>query len=51
MMNTQRLFYKDAYMTEFEAVIEEIIFDGANFWIRLNRTAFYPEGEIGRAHV
>ena len=43
-MNTQRLFYEDAYMTEFEANIEEIISDDADLWIRLNRTAFYPEG-------
>lgn len=43
-MNTQRLFYEDAYMTEFEATIEEIVSDDAGLWIRLNRTAFYPEG-------
>lgn len=44
MMKTQRLFYEDAYMKEFEATIEEMIFDDAGLWIRLNRTAFYPEG-------
>jgi len=44
IMNTQRLFYEDAYMTEFEANIEEIISDDTGIWIRLNRTAFYPEG-------
>ena len=43
-MKTQRLFYEDAYMKEFEATIEEMIFDDAGLWIRLNRTAFYPEG-------
>ena len=43
-MKTQRLFYEDAYMKEFEATIEEMIFDDAGLWICLNRTAFYPEG-------
>ncbi len=43
-MNTQRLFYENVYTTEFEAFIEEILSDDNGFWIRLNRTAFYPEG-------
>lgn len=43
-MKTQRLFYEDAYMKEFEATIEEMIFDDAGLWICMNRTAFYPEG-------
>ena len=43
-MNTQRLFYEDAYITEFEATIEEMVSDDTGLWIRLNRTAFYPEG-------
>ena len=44
IMNTQRLFYEDVYMTEFEATIEEILSDDSGLRIRLNRTAFYPEG-------
>ncbi|MBQ9031213.1 MAG: alanyl-tRNA editing protein [Parasporobacterium sp.] len=37
---TEKLYYKDAYLREFSAVIEEM--DGQR--ILLDRTAFYPEG-------
>ncbi len=43
-MKTERLFYDSAYTTEFEAVIEEIQSGDTGLWLRLNRTAFYPEG-------
>ncbi len=43
-MNTQRLFYEDAYMTEFEATIKEMVSDDTGLWVRLSCTAFYPEG-------
>src|SRR5262245_1590791 len=39
---TDRLYYTDAYMREFEAVIERVdVHDGVTS-IRLDRTAFYP---------
>lgn len=39
---TERLYYNDSLLLEFEAQIEEII-QNENVWqVRLNRTAFYP---------
>ena len=44
-MLTERLYYKDTYLKEFDAVIEEISqLENGNYAIKLNRTAFYPEG-------
>ncbi len=36
---TERLYYDDAYLTEFDALVEEIREGG---WIALDRSAFYP---------
>ena len=38
-MTTQRLYYFDAYLTEFDARVAAVRADG---WIALDRTAFYP---------
>ena len=43
-MSTIRLFEKDAYLGEFEAVVEECRCEGSISRIRLDQTAFYPEG-------
>ena len=43
-LETIRLYYEDPYMKEFEAVVLDCIPDGKNYRIKLNRTAFYPEG-------
>ena len=36
---TERLYYEDAYLTEFDALVSETRPDG---WITLDRSAFYP---------
>ena len=41
---TEKLFYQDAYQTEFTAQIQEWIEDKKGLRVRLDRTAFYPEG-------
>ena len=41
---TQRLYYQDAYLKEFTARIEEIRYEECSVKLRLDRTAFYPEG-------
>lgn len=38
-METERLYYEDAYLTEFEAQVVALRPDG---WAALNRSAFYP---------
>lgn len=38
-MSTERLYYDDAYLTEFDAKVAEIRPDG---WAALDRSAFYP---------
>ena len=43
-LETIRLYYDDPYMKEFEAVVLNCIPDGKRYRIKLNRTAFYPEG-------
>ncbi len=47
-METEKLFYEDAYITEFDANVTgctESLYDGKKVWlIELDRTAFYPEG-------
>jgi len=43
-MKTERLFYEDVYIKAFEAVIREIKTEKDAVWVRLDRTAFYPEG-------
>ena len=39
---TDRLYYSDAYLTEFDAVVVDCIPDGEGFRLRLDRSAFYP---------
>ena len=53
-MTTERLYYDDAYLTEFEAQVLSVRQDG---WAALDRSAFYPEGggqsgasDTGRDH-
>ena len=41
---TEKLFYQDAYKTEFTAKVQEWIEDKKGLRVRLDRTAFYPEG-------
>ena len=43
-LETIRLYYDDPYMKEFEAVVLNCIPDGKRYRIKLNCTAFYPEG-------
>ena len=45
-MITEKLFYKNVYMKEFEAVVLNSSFDEKkkNWLVELDRTAFYPEG-------
>ena len=38
-MRTERLYYDDAYLTEFEGRVEALRPDG---WVALDRSAFYP---------
>ncbi len=39
---TQRLYYDDAYMTEFDAVVQKTDVRGDKQIVALNRSAFYP---------
>ena len=41
---TEKLFYKDSHMQMFQAIVQECCKDGENYKIRLDRTAFFPEG-------
>lgn len=41
---TEKLFYKDSHMQTFQAIVQECRKDGENYRIRLDRTAFFPEG-------
>lgn len=43
-MITERIYYETAYCREFDVLIEEIREDREGTWIRLDATAFYPEG-------
>ena len=40
---TERLYYQDAFLNEFTAVVQEVKEDNG-IRLRLDRTAFYPEG-------
>ena len=56
---TEKLYYKDAYIREFDAQIVEVSSVGNTYRIRLDKTAFFPEeggqsadgGRIGTARV
>lgn len=41
---TEKLYYKDGYIKEFEAIITNCIKKDDYFIIELDKTAFYPEG-------
>lgn len=41
---TERLFEKDPYIREFEATVNESVERQGKYYIRLDRTAFFPEG-------
>jgi len=44
MMSTEKLYYKDPYLKNFEAKIIKIGVENGENYIVLDRTAFYPEG-------
>ena len=39
---TERLYYDNAYLTEFDATVLECVPHGEYFDVRLDRSAFYP---------
>lgn len=41
---TQRLYYEDAYLKEFDALVTGCIREGDHYLITLDRSAFFPEG-------
>ena len=41
---TEKLFYQDAYLTEFDAIIRQIHEQEGKILLAFDRTAFYPEG-------
>ncbi len=43
-MATERLYYQDSHMTSFTATVTACEADKKGFAVRLDRTAFYPEG-------
>src|SRR5215831_184561 len=43
MTKTERLYYTDPYLREFEARVVEIRTDQRGTWVYLDRSAFYPE--------
>ena len=43
-METEKLYYSDAYLTEFEATVLACEESKKGYLVTLNRTAFYPEG-------
>src|SRR5437667_8843195 len=43
MMKTERLYYTDCYLREFEASVLKVEPDSQGFRVYLDRTAFYPE--------
>lgn len=48
---TEKLYYENAYLTEFRARVLSSERDGDRFRVILDRTAFYPEGGGERADV
>ena len=43
-MQTERLFYRDAYQKEFDGTVLECRRAKKGYEVRLDRTVFYPEG-------
>jgi alanyl-tRNA synthetase len=58
-MSSERLYYTDAYLVEFDAVVREVVQQNDRWKVSLDRTAFYPTsggqpfdtGTIGDANV
>ena len=43
-MSTEKLYYSDSHISEFEATVTSCVPDGEKYLITLDRTAFFPEG-------
>ena len=41
---TEKLFYSDPYMREFDAEVTDVLFEKDVWKVAMDRTAFYPEG-------
>ena len=41
---TEKLYYKDPYLKEFDSIVAEVRKTEQGCWCRLRETAFYPEG-------
>ena len=41
-MSSERLYYTDAYLVEFDAVVRDVLQQGDRWKVVLDRTAFYP---------
>jgi alanyl-tRNA synthetase len=58
-MSSDRLYYTDAYLVEFDAVVRDAVHENGKWLVTLDRTAFYPTsggqpfdtGTIGDANV
>jgi alanyl-tRNA synthetase len=58
-MSSERLYYTDTYLVEFDAVVRDIEPRDGRWHVTLDRTAFYPTsggqpfdvGTLGEAHV
>ena len=58
-MSSERLYYTDPYLVEFDAVVRDVVRDGGRWKVTLDRTAFYPTsggqpfdtGTLGAAQV
>src|SRR5688500_14517491 len=58
-MSSERLYYTDAYLIEFDAVVRDVSKQGDRWKVTLDRTAFYPTsggqpydtGTLGDARV
>ena len=58
-MSSERLYYADAYLMEFDAVVRDILKQDERWNVTLDRTAFYPTsggqpydtGTLGDAQV
>jgi alanyl-tRNA synthetase len=58
-MSSERLYYTDAYLVEFDAVVRDVVQQDDRWKVTLDRTAFYPTsggqpfdtGTIGDANV
>jgi alanyl-tRNA synthetase len=58
-MSSERLYYTDAYLVEFDAVVRDVVPKNGKWWVTLDRTAFYSTsggqpfdtGTLGNATV